>query len=334
LLIHIYEHTYLNRQQQIKSFVRSAFHLNERTIPARKCKITHQPTRDFLNEYHIQGAPSSVIKYFNIEYKGEVLGVMTASKHHEKGGDITACIISRLAFKEGVTVQGGSSKIFTSLAKWAKENGYETIISWSDNSLSAGGVYNKMGFELEDEHAPSYFYLDKESGVYKTKQSQRKTNKLRPAGMNIREWNNSRGVYAIWDCGKRKWVYHLNKKNHNKEKKINNLIKTVRDNLTFDLVKEEHRGRTPIHGSCYVASEGIYYILKDDGVKTNIKRHKMPNGVNHWWLEKEDDTVIDPTYDQFPYRVPYELGKNASFLTKVPSKRTKILIEKVKEYLK
>lgn len=208
-LIHVYEHIYLNNTNQIESFILSAFKLNSRKIYARQCKITNDIAKDFLEEYHIQGAPSSAMKYFNLEYKGEVVGVMTASKHHEKGGDKTACILSRLAFKRDVSVLGGSGKLFSSLKDWAKENKFKVILSWSDNSISDGDIYDVLKFNFEDEHAPSYFYIDRKAGVYRTKQSQRKTNKQRPSGMNIRQWNDTRGVFAIWDCGKKKWSYNI-----------------------------------------------------------------------------------------------------------------------------
>lgn len=208
-LVHLYEHLYLNKTNQIESFILAAFKLNKRSIYARSCKITHDIEKEFLKEYHIQGPPSSAMKYFNLTYKDEVVGVMTASKHHERGGDITACILSRLAFKRDVSVLGGSSKLFYSLRDWAKNNGYETILSWSDNSISNGDIYDTLKFNLDAEHAPSYFYLDKKAGVYRTKQSQRKTNKDRPDGMNIRDWNNTREVFAIWDCGKKKWSYKI-----------------------------------------------------------------------------------------------------------------------------
>jgi len=84
---------------------------------------------------------------------------MAAGKHHEKNGDRSACILTRLAFKEGITVQGGSSRLFSSMVAWAKQEGYDKIISWSDNIISEGGIYSILGFNLEKEYAPSYFLL-------------------------------------------------------------------------------------------------------------------------------------------------------------------------------
>lgn len=103
----------------------------------------------------------------------------------------------------------------------------------------------------------------------------------------------------------------------------------IRNNLTFDLVKKKYRGPTPIHGSCYIASEAIYHLLNgNDNENIKIKRFKMPNGVNHWWIENYGK-IIDLTYDQFDIDVPYEKGINSSFLTKHPSKRCLSLLQKI-----
>ncbi|MFW6172465.1 MAG: DUF7487 domain-containing protein, partial [Elusimicrobiota bacterium] len=105
-LIHIFEHTYLQREKQVKNYLRSAFGLNKNKIAGRKCSINHENSDKFIDDYHIQGAPNGTIKYFNLIYDGEIVGVMTAGKHHEKGGDRSACILTRLVFKENCTVQG------------------------------------------------------------------------------------------------------------------------------------------------------------------------------------------------------------------------------------
>jgi len=328
-LIHVFEHTYLEKEEQFKNFLKSAFGLNKNKIAARKCSITNRDSSVFLEKYHIQGKPIKVIKYFNLEYNNEIIGCMTAGLHHERGGDRTACVLSRLAFKSDTTVQGGSSKLFKYFVTWAKENEYSTIISWSDNCISEGKVYNILKFHLEKEYDKSYFYFDIINKKYCTKQSQRKTNKERPEGMTIVDWNNSRGVYAIWDCGKKKWTYNINKSQHYQQKEIIDLTNILQENLSFDLIKKQHKGITPIHGACYIASEALYHLLKEN-YQLTIKRYKIDQ-ITHWWLEC-NGAIIDPTKEQFDFDYPYCFGKKCNFLTKEPSKRCKILLERMKKY--
>lgn len=208
-LIHIFEHTYMDRKNQVLNFLKSALNINSRIVYARKCQITNDDASDFIDKYHIQGKHNGVMRYFNLVYNDEILGTITAGKHHERGGDRGACVLTRMVFKDGVTVTGGASKLFKRMALWVKEEGFSQIISWSDTALTEGKVYPKLGFSLDAEYPPSYFYYDEKNRKYATKQSQRKTNKLRPNGVNIRDWNKTRGFYAIWDCGKKKWTYNI-----------------------------------------------------------------------------------------------------------------------------
>jgi len=324
-LVHIFEHTYLHHKDQVKNYLRSVFGLNEIKIGARKCIITHDNSNWFLNKYHIQGAPKGTTMFFNLVYDGEIVGCITAGKHHEKGGDSEACVLTRLVFRDNTTVQGGSSKLFSSLKKWAISSGYKKILSWSDNTISEGNIYDVLGFELEQEYDPSYFYFDAKNDRYCTKQSQRKTNKLRESGVSITDWNNSRSMYVIWDCGKKKWTYNIEEKKHCQDSSVIELMEKIRDNLSYDLVKEGYRGETPVHGSCYIASEAFYHLF---GGGLEIKRYKLDNGIVHWWLER-DGEVIDITREQFNFEIPYRLGRSCGFLTKGPSKRCKILMERV-----
>lgn len=329
-LIHIFEHTYISHKEQVKNYLKSAFGLNKIKIAARKCTITNDNSDIFLDSYHIQGSPRGTDGYFNLVYNGEIVGCMTAGEHHEKGGDTDACILTRLVFREDTTVQGGASKLFAAMKKWATGQGYKKIISWSDNSISDGHVYPILGFQLEDEYAPSYFYYDHENQRYCTKQSQRKTNKDRPSGMSIKDWNNSREMYVIWDCGKKKWTYFLEGLKHCNDQDVIILSEKIRQNLSFDLVKDGYQGKTPLHGSCYIASEAFYHLFGGEKSGLVVKRRKLDNGVVHWWLERNGE-IIDITKGQFDFRVPYETGRNGGFLTKEPSKRCQILIKRIKE---
>ena len=84
------------------------------------------------------------------------------------------------------------------------------MISFSDNRLSDGKVYEAMGFYLEKEHRPDYFYVDLSSGKRLSKQSQKKSSSGCPKGMTESEWAASRNLSRFWDKGKKRWVFPLN----------------------------------------------------------------------------------------------------------------------------
>jgi hypothetical protein len=206
-LIHIFENLWDTRRDQIINLVKSVLNINEK-IDARKCVITNTECREFIQFNHIQGYGKRTRMFFNLEYKNEIVGSMTASTHHRIKDD-SMIILNRLCFKDGVTVRGGSSKLFSSFVNWAKKTGYKKIVSWSDNCITQGNIYKILGFSLVKEYKPDYFYWDVKNNRYISKQSQKKKTTHCPVGMTEREWCSSRKLYRIWDCGKKLWEYYL-----------------------------------------------------------------------------------------------------------------------------
>lgn len=106
---------------------------------------------------------------------------------------------------------------------------------------------------------------------------------------------------------------------------LKTLVKLIQESLTPDLLKPKYRnGVNRYAGHCYVASETLYHLMggKESGLK--------PFGLgDHWWLQDGSDQIIDITSAQFDYKFPYYLGRHRSFLTRTPSKRAKILMERI-----
>jgi hypothetical protein len=107
-----------------------------------------------------------------------------------------------------------------------------------------------------------------------------------------------------------------------------NLQERIVNNLSDDLLKKEYlelKHRNRYTGHCYVATECYYHLCSEEHYVYHIKHE----GSTHWFLKDTDGKVIDLTSEQFLSNVPYHNAKRGFFLTKRPSKRTKILIERV-----
>lgn len=105
------------------------------------------------------------------------------------------------------------------------------------------------------------------------------------------------------------------------------LTKKIQQALTPELLKPEYRGAShPLAGHCYVASEALFH-LSDLTLYPHFIRHE---GLPHWFLRDENGKVYDLTAAQFKTAVPYENAVRKGFLTKAPSKRTKIVMKRVK----
>lgn len=209
-LITIFEDEWLERQEQVKGFLRSALGKNERKLDARKCQISEMSNKDaygFMNTYHIQGKSSSQVS-FGLFYDGECVGLMSGNKHHRQGFD-HIFVLNRLVFKSGVSVRGGCSRLLKRLIEYAQKCGYSSIISWSDNRWSVGEVYKKLGFVFEEELGPDYSYVFK--NIRLSKQSCKKASLIKRGaiGSTEKEMAHSLGYQRIWDCGKIRWKVDL-----------------------------------------------------------------------------------------------------------------------------
>lgn len=130
---------------------------------------------------------------------------------------------------------------------------------------------------------------------------------------------------------------------------INRLISLIQSVLTQDLLKKEYikeNRKNPLFGHCYVACEALYHIIKDpmfsdflSPCDNNLLEYKPcrgrdENNITHWWLQNNKGKIIDPTQEQYTLygkTPPYRNGTRGPFLTKKPSKRASVVIERVKQ---
>jgi hypothetical protein len=90
-------------------------------------------------------------------------------------------------------------------------------------------------------------------------------------------------------------------------------------------------------GHCYIGAEAAFHLLggRKQKIQSFVITHKwwqqgLAPGETHWFLKNKNGQIIDPTKNQFgKLKINYDAGKACGFLTKQPSKRCKILIERV-----
>ena len=180
---------------------------------ARKTELREVPKKEassFLEQNHIQGSTTFRVA-LGLYHQNELVGVITGNQHHRQGHEYLF-VLNRLAFKSNVSISGGSSKLLKALIDYAKSNGFDTMISWSDNRWSEGKVYEAMGFELTEELGPDYSYVTGQTRV--SKQSCQKKHLIKKGAkgdmsMTEKELALTLGLQRIWDCGKKRWSIKL-----------------------------------------------------------------------------------------------------------------------------
>lgn len=212
-LFHIFEHEWEGREDRFLNFIKTILGSNNINIGARKCDIEIfnkcELSKNFIQNNHIQGYGVGTIKFFNLVHESQILASMTASKHHRQNIEGNPIVLNRLCFRNDYNIQGGSSKLFSSFVKWAKDSGYDRILSWSDNRWTEGNIYKVLGFNLIKNYEPDYFYYDSVKRKYTSKQSQKKSNTGCPEEITERDWCYEKGLFRIWDCGKKLWEYRV-----------------------------------------------------------------------------------------------------------------------------
>ena len=110
--------------------------------------------------------------------------------------------------------------------------------------------------------------------------------------------------------------------------------------VSDDLLTSQYREKIsalshPTQGHCYASSEAVFHLIggKASGYNSYCSSYKNEDGERetHWFLKKHHH-IIDPTADQFTClgkTPPYDIGKPIGFLTKAPSKRARIIMERL-----
>lgn len=202
-LLTIFEDEWLYRNEQVKSFISARLGKFDHTVYARKTqfkRVENKQSKDFFNKFHIQGSPNITMSSYGLYYNDKLVSCVSFSKHHRNSSKI---VLNRLAFKSGIQIVGGASKLISNALK---EVDCDEIITWSDNRWSNGEIYLKCGFEFSGDIRPDYSYVYKQKRL--SKQSQKKSNTGCPKTMTEHEWAKQNNLYRIYDCGKKRWIFN------------------------------------------------------------------------------------------------------------------------------
>jgi hypothetical protein len=145
---------------------------------------------------------------FGLYDGAELLGVLSLGNHHRKI-EHRWIVLDRLCFLDGVQIIGGTSRLFDRACQWARAHQYDAVISFSDNRLTPGLVYERLGFDRKQAYRPDYFYV--RDGKRISKQSQRKSHTACPLNMTEWEWAKLRGLQRVYDAGKICWIYYFDR---------------------------------------------------------------------------------------------------------------------------
>lgn len=210
-LLTIFSNFWNTKPDIVKQTIKNKLGMSAGAVYARSCEIKEVQSsecRTFLNMHHIQGYVTSSCNV-GLYHKGDLIALMTFGKTRVGIGKREAGV-ELIRFASSVRVVGGASKI---LAYYIKQYRPTKIISYSDNEWSNGNLYKTLGFTLDSEIKPSYWYLKptEEKLIHRFNFAKHKlVARGYDAKLTEREITQQLGLLKVWDCGKRRWVLEPN----------------------------------------------------------------------------------------------------------------------------
>lgn len=175
-------------------------------VHARKTQIveiTAEEARDFCGKNHIQGfTQGSLYVALREQASGELVAVSVWRRNKE------LLYLDRYCTSKHVV--GGMGKLLKYVKAWAAQQNLAQIVTFSDHTVSNGGLYKTLGFRLDKELSPDYSYIVNGQRVHKfnyRKDRFKKDPALRfKEGLSESELADLNGLQRVWDSGKDRWV--------------------------------------------------------------------------------------------------------------------------------
>lgn len=213
--IHVFEDEWVHRRHVIEKIIACAVGRVDR-IHARDCSIDLAVPDDeaiaFYDENHVQGRCTAGV-HVGLRRRGDLVFLLTLTPTlSARGRSPTAQHWELRRMASTHLVVGGASRAFHA-AVGAHPN-VDEVVSYSDDRMFRGRVYEHMGFSRAGYVRPDYYYV--RPGEQKRHRKGNFTrDRLARSGSfdpNLTERENMQraGWRRIYDCGKTRWVWRRN----------------------------------------------------------------------------------------------------------------------------
>ena len=212
-LIHIFEYEWrdIDICDRIKQYLSHIINRNNSIrVYGRNTvikNISYDDCKEFLNQYHLQGAINSSI-YLGCYHNNELIGVMTFGK--PRFNNEYEYELIRLCWKPEYRVIGGTKKLF----KYFISNyNPDSIVSYCDITKFKGDVYFNLGFKTNIAYLtePNYVWVKNNTNDVLTRYQTQKQNLL-SYGLDVfgnteDEIMDNLGYFKVYNSGNMKFIW-------------------------------------------------------------------------------------------------------------------------------
>lgn len=202
-LITLFEDEWLYKKDIVKSKIKNIIGISDNKIYARQCIVDqifdNNIKRQFFDDTHIQGNGPGSLTYC-LKKDDQIVAMMTFKQRADSVYELNR-------YSTIYNVVGGFSKLLT---HFQRNNDWNQILSFADLRWSNGGVYDKMGFVLDDTLPPDYRYVigNKTYHKFGFRRDALANGKVANFDPGMSEVENTRnnGIYRIFNCGLLRYV--------------------------------------------------------------------------------------------------------------------------------
>lgn len=216
-LIQIWEDDWNRNPEMIKGMLAHKLGSAQRKVYARKTQVTLIPQKGaniFLEANHIQGGVDGSIRV-GLTCDDELVALLVLKQEPGTQGRV----LNLLRFATSRQIPGGFTKLLKAVI--STHPMVEEIITFSDNAISDGGLYQNNGFTAVKDLPPDYSYVVNGSREhkfnYRISRFKADNGLLYEEGLSESELARLNNLPKIWDCGKIKWSLRVTKKGKPKE---------------------------------------------------------------------------------------------------------------------
>lgn len=203
--IAVFEDEWIFGRDKVKQLLKNrVLQSKVKSVRPSSCEIrsvSHQDVTPFYDKFHYIGTCRAKVHY-GVFLDNEMIAA--ASFGHPTRQSNHEWELLRMASDSDHRIHGIWSKILTVFISNYRPS---SIVSFSDNRLFNGRTYKKIGFKLDGELRPDYYWVKGQKRFHKS--GLRKKGVEKTLALTEGQLRESQGYRRIWDLGKKRWVINL-----------------------------------------------------------------------------------------------------------------------------
>lgn len=215
-VVYVHEDDWKLNRGAVKHTLRHILGKTKERLQARKLavkrttKLDSKAVKEFFTKYHIQGYPNKIsgMAYGLFDGFNLVACMLFTNVRSERGSQQVEGEWELLRFASACSVAGGASKLFTN---FVRDNSPIRVISYSDNDMFEGSLYETLGFSFVKDVRPDYKVIQGGRRRHKSFFCKSRLKKMLgpdyDEDLTERELCGKLGLKRIYDSGKKKWEY-------------------------------------------------------------------------------------------------------------------------------